>query len=141
MNCPRDASPLQSEHIQNADVLRCPVCGGMFLEHGDLNRVAASTSGDLEFSTLDQDTFQHDDGAGLTECPRDRDVMMKKVEFNIGTNIILDWCETCRGFWLDANELVRINEEVRDLNEAERELSDPPLVRLAQFFWGLPFPR
>lgn len=141
MECPRDSSQLEIERIQGADVLRCPMCGGMFLEHGHLNRVADSTSGDIEFSTLDQDTFEHEDGPGPIECPRDAGIVMKKVEFNIGTNIILDWCESCRGFWLDSAELSRINAEVHDLNEAERSISDPPLVRLANFFWGLPFPR
>ncbi len=65
---------------------------------------------------------------------------MQKVEFNIETNIILDHCLECHGFWLDAGELVRINEEIRELNSAAREVPDPPLTRLGQFFWNLPLP-
>lgn len=141
MNCPRDSEPLHSEEIHHARVLRCHRCGGMFLEQGELNRVAEHTSGDLEFSTLDADSFEHPDELAPIDCPRDPGVVMRKVEFNIGTNIILDWCERCRGFWVDGAELARINDEVRELNEAEREISDPPLVRLANFFWSLPFPR
>lgn len=141
MNCPRDASPLASESIHEVPVLRCGQCGGMFLEHGDLNRVAEPTSGDLEFSTIDQDTFDHPDASEPINCPRDAEIQMMKAEFNIGTNIILDWCPECRGFWLDGAELGRINAEVRELNEAEREVSDPPLVRLSNFFWSLPFPK
>lgn len=140
MNCPRDNSALEPERVHDVEVQICRACGGMLLDHGELNRVADATSGDLEFSTLDQDTFEHPDDQGPIECPRDRGVMMSKVEFNIGTNIILDWCATCRSFWLDGVELARINAEVRDLNEAEREISDPPLVRLSKFFWSLPFP-
>jgi Zn-finger nucleic acid-binding protein len=112
----------------------------MYLDAGELNRIAGETVGDLEFSTVDQDAFQHEDDYGPIHCPRDVDVLMKKVEFVIGTNIILDFCERCRGFWLDGRELVRIKGEVEKLNEAAEEVPDPPMVRLSQFFWNLPFP-
>jgi len=64
----------------------------------------------------------------------------RKVDFNIDTAIILDYCPTCHGFWLDAKELVSINEEVKRLNEAGAEVPDPLLVRISQFFWNLPLP-
>jgi Zn-finger nucleic acid-binding protein len=111
----------------------------MFLDHGQLNEVADRTPGDLEFSTVDLDTFQHEDDHGPIACPRDG-TTMSKVDFNIDTNIILDYCKSCHGFWLDAKELDRINEEVQRLNEAGEEIPDPLLVRISQFFWNLPLP-
>jgi Zn-finger nucleic acid-binding protein len=111
----------------------------MFLEHGQLNKLAEPTPGDLEFSTVDLDTFQHDDEYGPINCPRDNTIM-RKVDFNIDTAIILDYCPTCHGFWLDAKELASINEEVKRLNEAGAEVPDPLLVRISQFFWNLPLP-
>ena len=56
------------------------------------------------------------------------------------TTIILDYCKRCLGFWMDGKELVRINEEVKRLNEADAEVPDPLLVRISQFFWNLPLP-
>jgi hypothetical protein len=111
----------------------------MFLEHGQLNRIADATPGDLEFSTIDLDTFQHDDDHGQIACPRDGS-MMSKVDFNVDTTIILDYCNSCRGFWVDGKELERINDEVKRLNEAGNEIPDPLLVRISQFFWNLPLP-
>ena len=113
----------------------------MFLERGVLNRIAEPTTGYLEFSSVDLDNFQHEDEYGPIRCPRDTIVDMRKVEFVIGTNIILDYCDHCSGFWIDGRELVRINDEVAQLNRAAHEVSDPALVRLSQFFWNLPFPR
>jgi Zn-finger nucleic acid-binding protein len=107
---------------------------------GELNRVAGPTSGDLEFSTIEGDSFQHDDEYGAIRCPADRDKDMKKVEFVMFSGIILDYCETCQGFWLDGRELQRVREEVREYNDAAKEGDEPLLVRLAQFFWELPFP-
>lgn len=112
----------------------------MFLSRGTLNRIAEPTEGDLEFSTVDLDSFQHADSYPRATCPLDPDVQMAKVEFLVDTNIILDFCATCHGFWLDGRELTRINEQVSELNTAAREVADPALVRLSKFFWNLPFP-
>lgn len=110
------------------------------MDRGELNRIADPTVGDLEFSTLDRDPHVHQDQYGPADCPRDAGVEMEKVEFNIETDIILDHCPTCHGFWLDGRELARINEEVRQLNEAARRVPDPPLVRFSQFIWNIPVP-
>ena len=140
MNCPRDAEVvLEMKPAGETSVPTCPRCGGMFLEHGQLNKLAEPTPGDLEFSTVDLDTFQHQDEYGPINCPRDQ-TTMRKVDFNIDTTIILDYCPTCHGFWLDAKELTLINEEVKRLNEAGAEVPDPLLVRISQFFWNLPLP-
>jgi uncharacterized protein len=141
VKCPRDQQETETRVVEDAEVELCPQCGGMYLDRGELNKVAGETAGDLEFSTIDQDAFQHDDDSGPIHCPKDPDVLMKKVEFVTGTNIILDFCERCLGFWIDGRELVRINNEVERLNDAALEVDDPPLVRLSQFFWNLPFPR
>jgi len=109
----------------------------MFLDRGHLNRVAEPTAGDLEFSTLEAETFQHDDAYGPTACPRcGRGA--DKVEFNIHTGIILDHCPTCGGFWLDGPELDRINAEVRLLNAAASDGHEPPMLWFARFIWSLP---
>ena len=140
MNCPRDAEVvLEMKPVGETSVATCPRCGGMYLEHGQLNKLAVPTPGDLEFSTVDLDTFEHQDEYGPINCPRDH-TTMRKVDFNIDTTIILDYCPTCHGFWLDAKELASINEEVKRLNEAGAEVPDPLLMRISQFFWNLPLP-
>lgn len=139
MNCPHSDSPLETKEINHTSVQTCPKCGGMFLEHGQLNQVAGDTPGDLEYSTVDLDSGQHADNYGTINCPRDNTPMVK-VDFNVDSSIILDYCKTCHGFWLDGGELARINNEVKELNEAGTEVPDPLLVRISQFFWKLPIP-
>lgn len=141
MKCPVHGAELEKINIHGAEVDQCPVGGGMYLDRGELDRVAEPHSGDLEFSTVDLDSFDHVDDQGVIECPADPGRPMKKVEFNIYTNVILDYCETCRGFWVNAVELARINEIVQDLDDAEREVSDPPMVWFGKFLWALPFPK
>jgi Zn-finger nucleic acid-binding protein len=129
MDCPRDGGILETRSFGETSLPMCPVCGGMFLKHGELNRIAGPSSGDLEFCTVDLDSFQHEDEYGPIECPFDS-TPMGKVNFNIETNIILD-------YWMDGKELERITEEAKRLKEADQEVPDPPLVRISQFFWKL----
>jgi len=138
MNCPRGDTSLETKEINDTSVQACARCGGMFLEHGQLNRVADPTPGDLEFSTVDLDSAQHPDDHGPINCPRDNSAMVK-VDFNVDSSIILDYCQKCHGFWLDGGELARINAEVKTLNEAAK-VPDPLMVRISQFFWKLPIP-
>jgi Zn-finger nucleic acid-binding protein len=138
VNCPRDAAVLEVKSFGPTSVPACPVCGGMFLAHGQLNQIAGPTRGDLEFSTVDLDSFQHEDEYGPIACPNDG-TAMSKVDFNIESTIILDYCKTCLGFWMDRKELERIAQEVKRLNEAA-DVPDPLLVRISNFFWNLPLP-
>jgi len=140
MKCPRHEVELNESEVTGVTVSTCPSCGGMYLHSGELNKIAGPTSGDLEFSTVDGDSFEHDDEYGPINCPVDTGVAMRKVEFVMLSGIILDYCETCHGFWVDGRELQRIREEVSEYNDAEKDGEEPLLVRLAQFFWELPFP-
>ena len=138
LKCPRCERDLTVQRVQGTNVHGCPSCSGIFLDRGELNRVAEPTPGDLEFSTVDLDTFDHLDAYGPASCPRCESSTMRKVEFVIYTNLILDYCEECQGFWLDGPELDRINEEVRKLNDAARDARTPPMLWFAYFIWSLP---
>ena len=138
MDCPRCHSALSTTTVHDVKIETCPKCGGMFLDHGVLDRIAEPHEGDLEFSSLDHETFSHDDAHGATGCLRCDGRTMKKVEFNIYTGIILDYCEHCRAFWLDRKEMDRINEEVRSLSETTTETVAPAMMWFAHFIWSLP---
>ena len=139
LKCPRDGELLVSQEVSDHPVEACPRCKGMFLERGELNEVAEPIPGDLELSTLDLDTFQHEDRSAVAVCPRCAPIEMKKVEFVGDRGIILDHCTTCGAFWLDDHELETINAEIRRLNETAAKVHDPPwlfLVRLAASVTG-----
>jgi len=138
VNCPRCDRTLAMTTVQQAETWACTNCGGMFLDRGALDRTAAPHEGDLEYSTLDDETFSHEDAHGVTSCPRCAPQSMRKVEFNIYTGIILDYCAQCGGFWLDGTEMDRINEEVRALDAAAEEGGAPAMLWFAYFIWSLP---
>ena len=139
LKCPRDGEALESGEVSGHPVESCPRCKGMYLERGELNEVAEPIPGDIELSTVDLDSFEHDDRYGIAVCPRCAPLEMKKVELVGDSGIILDYCTNCGGFWLDDHELETVNAEIRRLNETAAEVHDPPwlfLVRLAASVTG-----
>ena len=138
MTCPRCNQDTATRRLGEVVVDVCARCGGMFLDRGELNKVAEPTEGDLEYSTLHEDDHRHADAFEAIACPRCGRDAMAKVEFNIHTGIILDHCDGCGGFWLDGRELERINAEVRELNDASSDVPGPRMLWFAHFIWGLP---
>lgn len=138
MNCPRCRVELSATTLGQIECESCSSCRGMLLDRGELDRAAEPHEGDLEYSTLDAETFAHDDAHGVTDCPRCESEPMKKVEFNIYTGIILDHCARCGAFWLDGQEMDRINEEVRRLAEQSTEGPAPAMQWFATLIWSLP---
>ena len=138
VDCPRCKVTAEVQTVGGVEMEVCRTCGGMYLARGELNKALEPTAGDLEYSTVDLDSFEHDDEFGVISCPQCLDVPMGKVEFNIYTNIILDYCPACEGFWLDGPELARINEEVRKLNDATGDGEEPGMMWFARFIWSLP---
>ncbi|HXV76028.1 MAG TPA: zf-TFIIB domain-containing protein [Candidatus Polarisedimenticolaceae bacterium] len=137
MRCPRCQTVLERRDHDGVRVDTCATCAGVFLHRGELNRIAP-TEGDLEFSTLHEESFRHEDEFGPIACPACSGPTMNKVEFNVYSGIMLDYCPACRGFWLDGKELDRIVEEVRGLDRPEDDVGAGPLQWFAQFLWSLP---
>ena len=138
MNCPRCQVAMKLRDHEGVQVNECENCTGMFLHRGELNKIAEPTQGDLEFSTLHAESFSHADRYEPIKCPDCDNQAMQKVEFNIHTGIVLDYCPTCEGFWLDGTEFDRINDEVKALDDAAEPGPDIGMLWFARFIWSLP---
>jgi len=136
VRCPRDSSQELVQLAGGIEAYTCDRCYGMFFTAGELDRMAEPHQGSLEYSSVDLDSFKHADRFGPAACPADG-TTMKKVSFNVHTDIVLDFCPTCGGFWLDQGELERINTEVRRLVDADTAVPDPPMMWFAKAMWTL----
>ncbi|MDP6379806.1 MAG: zf-TFIIB domain-containing protein [Phycisphaerae bacterium] len=94
----------------------CEQCGSLWLDHGELKKLAFQVYGDIEYCSTK-------DAAGVAEpprrCPRCDDATLHKVFFIGYSDIILDYCHNCAGFWLDGGELDRINKELQRVMPVE----------------------
>ena len=66
---------------------------------------------------------------------------MKKVNFLDFSNIVLDYCENCGGFWLDKGELSKMEDYIHKVEEGSHRVRDRSafhlLARLSEIAYSL----
>jgi len=124
MNCPRCNSELAVEDYQGIEVDRCPSCGGMWLDYGELDQ--------LEDTVFDQDKLKGSLKArsfqGEVTCPKCSGQMQRF--YYRSYNLELDFCEQGHGWWLDAGE------EKQVLELMEQRIKDLDRKAKAEAEWG-----
>ncbi len=93
----------------------CRECGSLWLDAGELNKMAEQVPGDLEICTPSDETPP----SGKKECPRCPHMPLEKVRFLTASDILLDRCPNCGGFFLDGGELDLINRELENILPVE----------------------
>jgi len=89
----------------------CEACGSLWLDRGELDKMAFQANGSIEYCSTDK---TKDISEPIKKCPRCKDATLDKVSF-IGSDITLDRCGNCGGFWLDGGELDLVNKELQDI--------------------------
>jgi Zn-finger nucleic acid-binding protein len=87
----------------------CEKCGSLWLDAGELDKMAFQVEGSIEFCSEDEIKIS---GKGDRKCPRCEDFKLSRVKFLGETDIVLDHCKNCGGFWLDGGELNLIDSEL-----------------------------
>jgi len=112
--CPQCKREMERINEPDITIDKCPSCGGVFLERGELNALATGMAGDIEFCSID-DEF-HPDKFPLRSCPKCVDQKMKKINLLAFSDLIFDYCDKCGSFFLDKGELQQMNEELKKLS-------------------------
>jgi uncharacterized protein len=87
----------------------CEKCGSLWLDTGELDKMAFQVAGSIEFCSEEEDKSL---GKDRRKCPRCDDFNLSRVRFLGETNIVLEHCTNCGGFWLDGGELNLIDREL-----------------------------
>ncbi|MGH9489405.1 MAG: zf-TFIIB domain-containing protein [Terriglobales bacterium] len=86
----------------------CEQCGSLWLDRGELDKMAFQVEGDIELCSEEPAAEQDPP----RPCPRCDDARLCRVRFLGATDIFLHHCRSCGGFWLDGGQLDRINDEL-----------------------------
>jgi len=133
INCPACHAPMEKVKHPDITVDKCAKCEGTFFDKGELNVMATGMTGDIEFCSIDEQ--QQDDTFPHRKCPRCPDKEMQKTALLCYSDVILDYCEGCAGFFFDKGEIKEMNVELEKLAgskraEEYRKYHDKYLVRL-----------
>lgn len=113
ISCPKDGVPMHRITLGSVAVDRCPTCGGVWLDAGELAGFKHAMLVEQHRATLAQlDELGIDEPVDRPQpllCPRDhtrmsvhRDPKQKHIE--------LDACTKCGGMFFDAGELADLSE-------------------------------
>jgi Zn-finger nucleic acid-binding protein len=90
----------------------CESCGSLWLDAGELDKMAFQVEGSIEYCSKDK---AESVSQKIKNCPRCEGLNLDKVFFIGHSDIILDHCKNCGGFWLDGGELDLINKELKSI--------------------------
>lgn len=121
--CPGCGAAMKPFSYPDVTIDECHRCGGVFLDKSELNALATGMAGDVEAAVV-----RPPEGAGapsLRRCPRCKSAMLQVLLLQ-HSDVVLDRCEGCGGFYLDRGELDAANDELRRASSG----------RKSEEFWG-----
>jgi len=92
--------------ITTLEVDQCFVCNGVWFDTGELEKYIEKKLTIVDSPVIDLDIMLDLDKK-IAKCPRCNIEMVKKPA-PLDKNITIDFCEKCRGIWLDSAEIDRI---------------------------------
>ena len=97
MNCPVDHEVrMVTISVDGVTLDRCGKCGGHWLDHGELAKLAHREEAVEPVATITRGSTRF--------CPKDASPLTE-VEFPTQSGLKIDVCPECQGIWLDAYEL------------------------------------
>jgi Zn-finger nucleic acid-binding protein len=107
-----DGSELaKQEYEANIEVEKCPQCGGIWLDHRELERIQVSGEHDYRreinrFPSIVEQAYAMALAKSKppTPCPRCSQDMERREHAGC-SQVLVDVCPKCRGVWLDEGEL------------------------------------
>lgn len=110
VRCPRHDRPMRRFLVAGIEVDRCGICGGIWLDAGELESLVASDRDARDAARMldhADSSIEPDDHEPV--CPRDGSPLMAKRD-PAKPHVECDVCEACGGVFLDAGELSRMTE-------------------------------
>ncbi len=135
MQCPKCASEAPDFNTSDGVVLNfCNGCSGLWFDHGEL-ALYCETESDVPNLRVLIPQAQPTAYA----CPRGCDTQLVELPYMPGEAVLIDWCPACHGSWLDAKEIMKIEQlatrhesHATRLKRGIRQLEDAGYVVLLQ---------
>lgn len=118
MRCVSCGGELVGQEACGLQMDRCHLCGGMWLNRGELDRLVDAQDEDVRWMDLDLWAEAHKVTGAVSEreCPYGHGPLATLTYGDSGVQV--DVCRTCGGIWLDSGELERIVDYLEEQAES-----------------------
>ena len=123
MLCPGCKGSLRREKHQHVEFDICGECRGIWVSGEQFRAMAVKVAADGQVESSVKLTFQPRKALRPSEdnpvrvCPKCT-LAMREFNYAYDSNVFLDWCEQCKGIWLDPNEIIDIAAHIQYNPEA-----------------------
>jgi len=117
LHCPGCGHAMHKVTAPDMTIDECGHCGGTWLDAGELNALATGLAGDIEYCAASHPIIAED--APDRTCPRCAEPM-RTVRLMRHSEVILEHCQACGGFYLDRGEVEAMNEALRKISREEK---------------------
>ena len=106
--CPKCKDELIPRKIGAIEVDECQKCKGVWYDKDELRQAKDASDSDLNW--MDFEIWKHEDQFKSTSCVHSCPTCMEPmVTLEYGkSKVIIDYCQSCKGIWLDKGEFKRI---------------------------------
>ncbi|MGE5403802.1 MAG: zf-TFIIB domain-containing protein, partial [Candidatus Saccharibacteria bacterium] len=107
-------------------------CGGMWFDQFELKQVDEGNEPAAELESI-KGTSSAQSGDMRYTCPKCLDTVMMRHRFSLTSQVVVDECPKCGGFWLDGGELNQLRSEYaleKDRNQATAEYFNEHLANM-----------
>lgn len=118
LHCPNCGNIMEQKKEPDITLDFCKNCSGTFFDHNELNVLATGLSGNIEYCSIDED--KHKDKFPSRKCPKCDDKIMRKINLLRFSDLIFDYCPDCEGFFLDKDEIEKMNYELSQLTSIKK---------------------
>jgi Zn-finger nucleic acid-binding protein len=110
--CPKCDTQLKPKAIGPVEVDECETCKGVWFDKDELRQAKDISDSDLNW--MDFEIWKHEDrfkaNASQIKCPVCK-TQAQTIHYG-ETAVEVDYCPSCKGVWLDENELKKIIESL-----------------------------
>jgi len=102
MLCPNCGQQMTVRNVDNEIVLHCATCGSSFFDKNGINKITQNSARILTDEAQGQYVL-----GNQKICPKDKSVLMEKVDATLPKNTILLECPSCEGVFAYPDDLLK----------------------------------
>ncbi|MEW5820032.1 MAG: zf-TFIIB domain-containing protein [Cyanobacteriota bacterium] len=136
LTCPNCKDSLEPKIIGGIEVDFCEKgCKGIWFDEGELKKIREFPDDSETLKTIEGNFTPKLKEEALKEdarmCPR-CNIELYKYNWDMRSNIFLDSCEQCNGLWIDAGELIGMNEYLKEMSAKTMPNEEEIKLKLAE---------
>ncbi len=102
MLCPNCSQQMNVRNVDNEIVLHCATCGSSFFDKGGINKITQKSAQILTDEAQGQYVL-----GNQKLCPKDKSILLEKVDATLPKNTILLECPSCEGIFAYPDDLLK----------------------------------